>query len=184
MQKWMPGIIDIQTRMITRKDADSNALDVARVLQALVHAQAEHNLVLLEHHPGIQPLYKSGVRYIADPTAWTYQFVQSIPLVARQGGSDCKNLVAWELAFKWRDELQPPPTGFGQRMSRCKIYWRVVPPGKLIHQLPPEILAQAQGPILAGRVFHAELRSPDQPYPIGYSTPDGIVDDPSRMLGM
>lgn len=181
------GKFGIQTGLLNRKPTpDENAYDVAGCLQACVHALAEINLVMLEHNPELPGLYDSGVRYLTDPNAWRAQTMKSIPTVLEQGGTDCKNLAGYELAFKWLAELPPPPLGFGQRMSRGKIYWRFLEDDKLRKQLPADILAQlpAQGPIPAGRLFHAETRSPDQPWPRGYTTPDGEVTDQSRLLGM
>lgn len=176
----------IATPLMRTKSPNQNAMDVAECLQAAVHAAAEHNRLLLDHLPWLPDLYDAGVRFLADPNAWKIQTLKSIPLIKQQGGSDCKNLAAWRLAHLWRDEEQPPPKGFGKRMSRCKIYWRMVDPRKIKHMLPADIRAALpeEGPIPAGRLFHAEVRKPDQPYPIGYSDPDGDVEDMSRYLGM
>jgi hypothetical protein len=178
--------LTIASDLMHTKSPDENACDVAECLQAAVHAAAEHNRLLLEHHPWLPDVYELGVRYIVDPNAWRIQTLKSIPLIKQQGGSDCKNLVAAQLGHMWRAELLAPPQGFGKRMSRCKIYWRIIEGDKLTNMLPPEMLEQlpADGPIRPGRLFHAEMRKPDKPYPIGYSTPDGEVEDMSRYLGM
>jgi len=181
------GKFGIQTGLMRRKPTpDDNAYDVAGCLQACVHALALINLILLQHHPQLPGLYDSGIRYQTDPNAWKAQTMKSIPTVLEQGGTDCKNLDGYELAFKWREELLPPPMGFGCRMSRAKIYWRFLENDRLRKQLPADILASlpAQGPIPQGRLFHAQMRSPDQPWPRGYTTPDGEVTDQSRLLGM
>jgi hypothetical protein len=175
----------IQTKLInTKKDPDDNAYDVADCLQAAVHALAECNLILLEHHPWLPDLYDSGVRYITDPLAWKFQTLKSIPTIKQQGGSDCKCLTGWRLAHKWRAEQKPKPYGFGKRLSRCKIYWRIIPPERMRNMLPEDILKRvpADGMIAPGRLFHALMRSPDGPN--GYTNPDGDVEDMSRYLGM
>jgi hypothetical protein len=174
----------IRSDLIRSDDPKKDAYDLASCLQAAVHAAAEHNLVLLEHWPWLPDLYQAHVRYISDPNAWQIQTLKSIPLVKEQGGSDCKNLAAYRLAHKWRDELQPEPKGFGKRMSRCKIYCRFIPPEVMRNLLPAEMRATLpdDAVIGPGRLFHAEVRSPDSPQ--GYTTPDGIVEDMSRYLGM
>jgi hypothetical protein len=175
----------IQTGLInTKPDPDDNAYDVADCLQAFVHALAECNTILLEHHPWLPELYEAGVRYVPDPNAWKMQTLKSIPTIKSQGGSDCKCLTGWWLAHRWRLEEQPKPVGFGERLSRCKIFWRFIEPNKLRNMLPAEILAQipADGIVNPGRLFHALGRRPDGPN--GYTTPDGEVEDMSRYLGM
>lgn len=193
----MPGImlvqLNLQSQFITAKSPDENAYDMAGILQAATHALGEHNLVLLEHWPQIPDLYEAGVRYKTDPNAWMVQTLKSIPTIKQQGGSDCKNLVGWRLAHKWRDELKR----LGKKLSRCKIYWRFLKPDQMLRSLPVSVLdrmmpawreVDAQTLLSAiaqlppGRLFHAEMRTPDSPY--GYTTPDGDVEDMSRYLGM
>jgi hypothetical protein len=175
----------IRTDLInTKPSADDNAYDVADCLQAAVHALAECNLILLEHHPWLPELYKAGVRYRTDPNAWRMQTLKSIPTIKKQGGTDCKCLTGWWLAHNWRREQKPAPVGFGKRLSRCKVYWRIIPPAKMRGMLPREILSRmpADGIIGPGRLFHALGRQPDGPN--GYTNPDGDVHDMSRYLGM
>lgn len=144
--EWFEGIAGI--------DAD---YDFAACLAKLAEAQAAINLLYLERHPGIRPMYETGIKYIAEPPQPMRML--GIPSMVAKGGSDCKNLVAWRLAELWRDELKQAPTGYGKVISHCKVYWR------------PDT-----------RTFHAEIRLPPW-LPSGKQNHE-TAEDPSRYLGM
>lgn len=190
-----PVVLDLRADQVQSKaDPDDNNYDFARCLAAAVHAQAEHNLVILEHHPDIRPLYETGLHYVIEPGQ--PMVLKSLITVAEDGGSDCKNLVAWRLAERWRDELKPPPVGYGRRMSSCKVYWRT--PIRVIginepqpRPMPCPVCGQmmrvtyralAPGTPIINRNFHAEMRLPEL-LPDGTRNPE-TVEDTSRYLGM
>ncbi len=159
-------VLDVQTAMIP------NQRDVARCLAAYTHAAAEHNLVLLEHHPNTPRLLTTALRFRPEPPDQPYESIKSIPLVIRQNGGDCAMWAAWRLAENWRDELAQ----FGQRYSRCKIYWR--DRCKRCNQIvqPENWQCPRCGQWLVGqtkREYHAEVRDKN-----------GQVEDTSRLLGM
>jgi hypothetical protein len=159
-------VLDVQTQMI------SNQRDVARCLAAYVHAAAEHNLVLLEHHPSTPRLLDTGLRFKSEPADQPYETIKSIPLVIQDNGGDCAMWAAWRLAENWRDELAK----LGRRYSRCKVYWRercrrcnqiATPEDWICHRCGAGLIGQTT------REYHAELRDKD-----------GQVEDTSRLLGM
>lgn len=162
-------VLDIQPNMI------GNERDVARALSATVHAQAEHNLVLLENHPQTPPLYdyaKAGtVRYLEEPQGGAYETVKSIPLIITAGGGDCAHLSAWRLAEHWRDDLKR----YGRRIADCKVYWRCRCPrcGAQVRTADFHCKSCWNTFLRPKRTFHAQVRGAD-----------GEVEDPSRMTGM
>jgi hypothetical protein len=160
-------VLDVQTQLIPSQ------YDVARCLSAMVHAAAEHNLVLLEHHPHTPRLLDTALRFVPEPPGQGYETIKSIPLVIAANGGDCAHWAAWRLAENWRDELRDK----GKRLSNCKVYWRdrcgrcnqIVNP-------PAQWRCPRCGLVLPGntkREYHAEVRNPD-----------GTVEDTSRLLGM
>jgi len=159
-------VLDVQTQMIP------NQRDVARCLAAYVHAAAEHNLVLLEHHPDTPRLLTTPLRFQAEPANQGYETIKSIPLVIQANGGDCAMWAAWRLAENWFDELRK----YGKRFSRCKVYWRdrCVVCNQIVQ--PENWSCPRCGIWLIGntkREYHAELRDKD-----------GQVEDTSRLLGM
>lgn len=159
-------VLDVQTQMIP------NRRDVARCLAALVHAAAEHNLVLLEHHPGTPRLLDTPLRFVAEPSTQLYETIKSIPEVIKANGGDCAMWAAWRIAENWRDELRQ----FGHRYSRCKVYWRDRCPRCNNIALDQDWKCSRCGTNLVGttrREYHAEIRDKN-----------GEVEDTSRLLGM
>lgn len=164
-------VLDVQPLLI------GGDLGVARALSACVHAAAEHNLVLLEHHPETPALYdyaKQGrIRYLSEPQGSAYETVRSIPLIIQEGGGDCAHLSGWRLAELWRDDLRQQ----GRRIANCKVYCRHFCPDKRCKARvdPDDHYCRNCGkPFLRpSRMFHAEVRRAD-----------GDVEDPSRMMGM
>ena len=159
-------VLDVQTHMIP------NRRDVARCLAAYVHAAAEHNLVLLEHHPETPSLFDTNLRFVPEPVEQPYETIKSIPLVILSNGGDCAHWAAWRLAENWRSELKSD----GRRISNAKIYWR--DHCKACNSIARETdwTCARCGANLVGNVkreYHAEIRGPN-----------GIVEDPSRLLGM
>lgn len=163
-------VLDVQTDLIPSE------YDVARCLAAMVHAAAEHNLVLLEHHPGTPRLLDTALRFVPEPSGQGFETIKSIPAVIRSGGGDCAHWAAWRLAENWFDELRSK----GKRLSNCKVYWRnrcgncnrVLELEKLIRN-PRCPRCGVWLPGNVKREYHAELRNPD-----------GTVEDTSRLLGM
>lgn len=159
-------VLDVQTQMIP------NRRDVARCLAAYVHAAAEHNLVLLEHHPDTPLLLNTPLRFVAEPSTQPYETIKSIPLVIQANGGDCAMWAAWRIAENWRDELRK----FGRRYSNCKVYWRDRCPHCNAIALDVDWACRRCGVNLVGttrREYHAEIRDKD-----------GVVEDTSRLLGM
>jgi hypothetical protein len=160
-------VLDVRTEMI------GDEYDVARCLAAIVHAAAEHNLVLLEHHPNTPRLLDTALRFVPEPSTQGFETIKSIPAVIESGGGDCAHWTAWRLAENWRDELRK----YGKRYSNCKVYWRdhcarcnqIVDP-KLTWHCP-----RCGQPLLGNvrREYHGQLRNRD-----------GTVEDTSRLLGM
>jgi len=160
-------VLDVQTQLIPSQ------YDVARCLSAMVHAAAEHNLVLLEHHPETPRLLDTALRFVPEPPSQGYETIKSIPLVIRANGGDCAHWAAWRLAENWRDELAT----HGKRLSNCKVYWRdrCGRCNRVITANEPTCL-RCGLPLSAGNIkreYHAELRNAD-----------GTVEDTSRLLGM
>jgi len=159
-------VLDVQTQMIPVKR------DVARCLAAYVHAAAEHNLVLLEHHPETPRLLDTPLRFVAEPPDQGYETIKSIPLVIQNNGGDCAMWAAWRLAENWRDELRQ----YGKRLSNAKIYWRDRCKTCLLIAAEEDWNCRRCGRSLLGntqRLYHAEIRNKD-----------GVVEDTSRLLGM
>lgn len=159
-------VLDVRTEMIPRE------LDVARCLAAYVHAAAEHNLVLLEHHPETPRLLTTALRFVSEPAGQPFETIKSIPLVIRANGGDCAHWAAWRLAENWFDELKQ----FGKKLSNCKVYWR--DRCSRCNQIVNTPIWQCPrcGLYLPGNIkreYHAEVRNPD-----------GTVEDTSRLLGM
>jgi hypothetical protein len=190
-----PVVLDLRPEWVQSKpNRDDNNYDFARCLAAAVHAQAEHCLVILEHHPDIRPLYETGLKYVIEPGQ--PMVLKSIPTIAEDGGSDCKNLVAWRLAELWRDEMKKPPVGYGRRISHCKVYWREPITVIGINQPEPRPLPcpvchrlmtvtyrpMPPGTPVVNRNFHAQIRLPEL-LPNGARNPE-TVEDTSRYLGM
>lgn len=142
---------------------DGDDIVIAEVLAKACEVQALANLYYLKCHPYVRRMYETPIRYIAEP-AQPIAFL-GIPTIAAQGGSDCKNLVAWRLAEIWRDEEKPKPHGYGERRAHVKTYWKTPPPGSKLR-----------------RIFHAEIRLPAE-LPNGERNPE-TVEDVSRYLGM
>jgi len=71
--------------------ANSNALENAHCLKALLDALIECNVAYLRHHSA-PSLYGSGVVY-GRTTEW-----ERIPDVLRRGYADCKSLSSWRIA--------------------------------------------------------------------------------------
>lgn len=159
-------VLDVQTRMIR------DQRDVARCLSAYVHAAAEHNLVLLEHHPNTPRLLTTALRFRAEPADQPYETIKSIPLVIRDNGGDCAHWAAWRLAENWLDELKE----FGRRWSNCKVYWRDrCGRCNQIVQEQDWTCPRCRQWLLGAtkREYHAEVRDKN-----------GQVEDTSRLLGM
>jgi len=190
-----PVVLDLRPDWVSSKpNQEDNDRDFARCLAALVHAEAEHCLVILEHHPDIKGLYETGLKYVTEPAQPL--IIKSIPTIAEEGGSDCKNLVAWRLAELWREEMKLPPVGYGRRMSHCKVYWRtpisiIGINGKRRPPMPCPVCRQMMIPALPNlppgtpvrnRNFHAQIRLPEF-LPNGQPNPE-TVEDTSRYLGM
>lgn len=159
-------VLDVRTELI------SDEYDVARCLAAAVHAAAEHNLVLLEHHPETPRLLDTALRFVPEPAGQPFETIKSIPLVILANGGDCAHWAAWRLAENWRDELAK----YGKRLSNCKVYWRdrCGSCNGIVNK--PLWRCKRCGRSLLGNVkreYHAELRNPD-----------GSVEDTSRLLGM
>lgn len=158
-------VLDVRTEMI------GDEYDIARVLAAYVHAAAEHNLVLLEHHPGTPRLLDTALRFVPEPEK--LESIKSIPWIIESGGTDCASWTAWRLAENWLDELRQ----FKKRFSNAKVYWR--DRCKRCNQIvDPRTTAICPrcGQFLPGNIrreFHAQLRNRN-----------GIVEDTSRLLGM
>lgn len=140
--------------------AQSADYDLGECLAYLAECQARVNLLWLKRHPGARLMYETGIRYKFEPAQPIT--MKGIPTIVANGGSDCKNLVAWRLAELWRDELLLPPIGYGRQMSSLKTYWKSYSP--------------------TSRIFHAEIRLPTL-LPNGKPNPE-TVEDPSRFLGM
>lgn len=161
-------VLDVQPDLI------GGELGVARALQATVHAQAEHNLVLLENHPltpSLEDCVKMGAIYwFPEPQGSLYETVRSIPLVIRSHGGDCAHLSAWRLAECWRDDLQR----YGKRLAGSKIYWRSRCPWcQTLVEDGVRHCACGRGFLRPQRTFHAQVRRAD-----------GEVEDWSRWTGM
>jgi hypothetical protein len=160
-------VLDVQTRLIPSQ------YDVARCLSAMVHAAAEHNLVLLEHHPETPRLLDTALRFVSESPNQGYETIKSIPLVIEANGGDCAHWAAWRLAENWRDELREK----GKRLSNCKVYWRdrCGRCNRVVDDTMPRC-PRCGLPLMPGtikREYHAEVRNPD-----------GTVEDTSRLLGM
>lgn len=145
------------------KAPDGDDIVMAELLARACEVQALANLRYLECHPFIKRMYETPIRYVAEP-AQPIAFL-GIPTIAAQGGSDCKNIVAWRLAEIWRDEQKLAPYGYGKFMSHVKTYWKIPPAGSRLR-----------------RIFHAEIRLPPL-LPNGERNPE-TVEDVSRYLGM
>lgn len=143
---------------------------IARALAAGVHAQAEHNLAILECHPNTAPLYEHAragtVRWQAEPQGDQYESIVSIPTIIRRGWGDCAHLAAWRVAECWRDD--------GERVAHCKVYWRLFCPiCRATVEMGQRVCASGHRFPRPNRMFHAEVRKRD-----------GSVEDPSRLMGM
>ena len=159
-------VLDVRTEMIPVKR------DVARCLAAYVHAAAEHNLVLLEHHPNTPHLLDTPLRFVPEPPDQGYETIKSIPLVIQANGGDCAMWAAWRIAENWRDELAK----YGKRYTNCKVYWRDRCPHCGTIAQETDWRCTRCGTYLVGntaREYHAEIRDKD-----------GKVEDTSRLLGM
>ena len=162
-------VLDVRTEMIPTQ------YDIARVLAAYTHAAAEHNLVLLEHHPHTPRLLDTALRFVSEPSGQPYETIKSIPLVIKANGGDCAHWAAWRLAENWRDEMAK----HGKRLSNAKVYWRdrcgrcnaIVNS----HQISDTHCLRCGSSLFRNirREYHAEIRNPD-----------GSVEDTSRLLGM
>ncbi len=161
-------VLDIQPDLI------GGEVGVARALRATVHAQAEHNLVLLENHPftpTLEQCAKMGAVYwFPEPQGSAYETVRSIPLIIQSHGGDCAHLSAWRLAEHWRDDLQK----YGQRRAGCKVYWRSRCPWcRAFVEDGSRHCACGRAFLRPQRTFHALVRDAK-----------GEVEDWSRWTGM
>ena len=94
------------------------------VLDHLCEALARIDVDHLRAAPSLPSLYRSGVRYRAEPPGserWA-----DIPTILARGGGDCEDLTAWRVA-----ELRMS----GEVGARATSIWQPTPQGLLVHVL-------------------------------------------------
>lgn len=147
-------------------EGNSNWLRPSRSLggaiKPILEALTTVDLIYLSTHH-VPPLYQSGVRY-AEETKFLNpskcerrEEFAGIPAVLARGLGDCDDLAPWRCA-----ELRR--LGY---TAKIRIQWKKHPNGKLFH-------------IVVRRDFNV----PDFNPAFMVRTPRGVIEDPSRALGM
>lgn len=132
------------------------------VIKPLLDALTTIDLIYLSTHH-VPKLYESGVRYADEPVflrpenGERREEFASIPAILQRGMGDCDDLAPWRVA-----ELRR--AGFS---ANIRIQWKKHPNGKLFHI-----------------VVRRDQNVPDFNPRYMKATPKGVIEDPSRALGM
>jgi hypothetical protein len=136
------------------------------VLRILLNALVEVNLDYLDQYPNTPRIYSAGVRYQAEQGTEEWK---AIPDCIRDGEADCEDLASWKTAEDIRDIIRrhtnaPLLLSYAQmkaqgaQFPRPHLKWK-----KLTHPI-------------TGKPFYL--------YHVQEIWPSGLIDDPSRVLGM
>lgn len=147
-------------------EGNSNWLMPSRSLggaiKPILEALTTVDLVYLSTHH-VPLLYQSGVRYQEEPRQRMpkgdrpNEEFASVPVVYGRGWGDCDDLAPWRCA-----ELRK--LGFN---AKIRVQWKKFPNGKLFHI-----------------VVRRDNNVPDFNPRYMTRTPQGVIEDPSRALGM
>jgi hypothetical protein len=66
-------------------------------IKAILETQVKLNMLYLQRH-NVPPLYKSGVRYRAEPENFPCEEFALIPSILKRGWGDCDDLAPWRVA--------------------------------------------------------------------------------------
>lgn len=96
------------------------------VIKPILEAQVLVNQLFLRTHH-VKPLYRSGVRYMNEPSGkhpdFKHEEFATIPIVLSRGWGDCDDLAPWRVA-----ELRE----HGER-AKIRIQWKKTGKRKLFH---------------------------------------------------
>lgn len=117
-------------------------------------------------------LYRSGVRFAPEPNQGRYEDFADCLTVLRRGWGDCDDLVAYRVA-ELRESGEDPK-------ASIKVYWRDTCASCRKTLREQDNRCPRCGSSNKNRVYHAQVRRSN----IKSKTGRGVVEDPSRLLGM